>query len=1154
MFSFKKGVFSKTPFFLILPAKLLVHMIRRVALLLGFCVLSNLIVAQSDNAEALKYLKEEGVERSKERKARINRYIEKTGSSLSYYDSQGYLVLLVDVTDSGIPVYRSVDNAGAAATVGIPAVRSGGTLGLNLEGEGITVGVWDEGLVEHSEYEGRILSQQGSSAVHANHVTGTIIASGINPAVKGMAPKSRAYTFDFNNDEEEMLTLATSDQSTLLLSNHSYGLITGWRFNNGWQWFGDPSVSAAEDYRFGFYSGNAAYWDQIAFNAPFYSIIKSAGNDRSDQGSGSPAPDCNGGSGYDCISDVSTAKNIITVGAVNKINTYVDNSSVIMSSFSSWGPTDDGRIKPDLVAAGVGLNSTSTNNGYTTLSGTSMASPSVTGSLALMQELSLKLRGSYLKASTLKALAIHTVKEAGLQPGPDYRFGWGLLDVEAMAKVLLQENGSDVVITEQTLNQGQKYELTLTPLAGEKITATLVWTDPAGIPIAPSLDPVNLMLVNDLDIRISDDAGNTLYPWILDPQNPDFGASTGDNFRDNVEKIEFALPDPRNYKLVVSHKGNLSGGLQSFSLILTYKSTNESQSTYYWVGGSGDWNDGSHWSVNSGGVPIQRIPTSVDRVVVDENSFFLPNQQISLSTNVEVGSLTWFNRLNSGISLNENELTLNGGLTLAVEEFKVKSKGTLKLTGSISDQTNLISRGNDLSVVKLVFAGNSDFLFKGDIKVNTLLIESANLEWSGFKVEADSIMIGSEIQTLDISGSELKNVKFLKLDKSITSFRSSGTKILLGQTSYVTVGGNRFDGSIVSGNIDFTLAGNNNLNELTINGAGTFDGNNTISRLTLNSKSSLSLVQGTTQNLSSNTVINSDSQNRISVSGLNGVAYINFVNRVKLCFDFLEITNVDLIGAAVISAGLSSTVANSQNWSLSSCENILFPDFELSNVCEFGLLKLESTSTGDVSDVLWSIDPSDAELINSGSTTSYAIFKETGVFDVSLSVSNDTESRSFVRQITVGANDLQPNRAILNGLNLFSFLSAPTYQWYKDFEPVEGATSRSFVFGGEPGHYFVLTKNELCNRVSEAVLVTGIGTEESSIIVFPNPAKDIVNIYGVSVFSKVEIFNSMGQKVIFQTESITSEQTLIIKGLQKGVYAAKIEDGNKFYVTKIIVE
>ena len=127
-----------------------------------------------------------------------------------------------------------------------------------------------------------------------------------------------------------------------------------------------------------------------------------------------------GPNGYDCLTPKSVAKNILTIGAVDDLGS--------MTSFSGFGPTDDGRIKPDLVANGTTIYSSigTASTDYGTYNGTSMAAASVTGSLALLYQLQQMLQpGVKLHSSTMKGLLIHTTTEAGQDPGPDYRSAGG---------------------------------------------------------------------------------------------------------------------------------------------------------------------------------------------------------------------------------------------------------------------------------------------------------------------------------------------------------------------------------------------------------------------------------------------------------------------------------------------------------------------------------------------------------------------------------------------------------------------------------------------------------------------------------------------------------------------------------------------------------
>nr|WP_294900760.1 S8 family serine peptidase [uncultured Pedobacter sp.] len=516
----------------------------------------------------------------------------------------GSVISLQGVDDLGFPLYlKTFDNIIAAGTTRTPSLYSGGSLGINLNGSSNSligkVGIWDGGgiLLTHQEFaSGRVEQKDKPAAInlHSTHVAGTMMAKGVYPIARGMAwGLQKLYAWDFDNDASEMTTAATSG---MLISNHSYGYIAGWDYNTDtnpprWDYYGVPG--STEDYKFGFYDSSARDWDIICYNAPYYLPVVSAGNSRNSNGpavgqeyfgyqsatsstfvsKGNRPEGISSNDGYDIIATTANAKNILTVGAVSGL-AYGANSpsDISISSFSSWGPTDDGRIKPDLVADGIAVTSTSSDNNkaYATLSGTSMASPNVSGSLVLLQEYYASLNGgAFMRSATLKGLAINTTDDAGTAIGPDYIFGWGLLNMES-AGTLIKLNGSKSIISERSLAQGEIYNLQITSSGYGPLKATICWTDPEGA-VKPdgTINDRTPKLVNDLDLRLIKGA-TTYFPFKLDPLNPANPATAADNIVDNVEQVYIPNATPgQTYTLRVSHKGTITRGPQKYSIIVS---------------------------------------------------------------------------------------------------------------------------------------------------------------------------------------------------------------------------------------------------------------------------------------------------------------------------------------------------------------------------------------------------------------------------------------------------------------------------------------------------------------------------------------------------------------------------------------------------------
>ena len=546
-----------------------------------FCILFlNLSFSQNDgrtlsnqNRELLNELQEQRAERL----SRVSSFLQANPDvepSLSEGDKITYIY---DVYD-GNPIFKTTYNAEAANGMQTSKLQPGGSTGLNLTGGSLTVGVWDGGPAQdtHQEFanadntssrveiiDNATVDGDSGFSSHATHVAGTVGAKGVDPDARGMATEINIKSYNWSNDKSEMIT-ASNASDPILISNHSYGVPIN--TNNG----------QTDAWVMGAYNQEARNIDQIAKNNPQYLIVASAGN--------SGQVSYTGGlfSGYDKLTSDKNAKNNLVVANANPtLEPFSgDVQAVNINSGSSQGPTDDLRIKPDIAGDGTGVYSSVPDNNYATFNGTSMSAPGVAGSLALLQEYYQQLNGGYMNASTLKGLVCHTAVDNSTEPGPDPSFGWGFLDTKASADVIAADNNNTAVIDEVTLDNNGTYTLTFSAQAGEELKATICWTDMAGDAVANgTLNDQTPRLVNDLDLRVSNDQ-QTFQPWKLDydPSNG-FSNSKGDNNVDNIERVDIDTPSSGVYTVTVDHKGTLSDneggpfdpGSQDFSIIITGK-------------------------------------------------------------------------------------------------------------------------------------------------------------------------------------------------------------------------------------------------------------------------------------------------------------------------------------------------------------------------------------------------------------------------------------------------------------------------------------------------------------------------------------------------------------------------------------------------------
>jgi hypothetical protein len=619
---------------------------------------------------------------------------------------------LVGITKDNQPIYYQTYNESAGITSRANTLYTGGSLGLDVNGENMISGIWDAGqaLPSHELFSGRMTVMDGatSSHYHATHVAGTVIGTDQvqGGAARGMAYKANGHSYDWFNDLSEVANAANNG---LLLSNHSYG----------------ANPASVPLYQWGKYDTDARGFDDIMFNAPYYQFVCAAGNTR-DDGINS------GKNGYDLLSGHAVSKNGITVAAVEEVINYTGPSDVIMSGFSSWGPTDDGRIKPDISAKGVSTYSAfdTSNTSYNSISGTSMASPSVNGTLLLLQQYYNQLNSQYMKSASLRGLMIHTADEAGTSVGPDYRFGWGLINAEAAANVITNRETFSI-IDESTLQQNDTYSINYSVLGNEPLIVTLSWTDPAGTIPSNTIDDATPILVNDLDIRVFKD-GTEIFPWKLDILNPYSPATMGDNIVDNVEKIQIDNPSG-NYQIVVSHKGNLENGLQDYSLIVSGISTND-----FWFEAQNQ--------------DDFEVCNTTDSAQIDFNFLRAPSLTEDVVLSVVGAPATLGTSFLPGTITNENTFSLQlsgiSSLTAGAYNFTVRGQSTsfiyeLPVTLNVYDNLN--------GSVNLIFPSNNAVSVVIPILFNWQAITNAN----SYQIQiATDVNFTSIIEDTVVSGNE----------------------------------------------------------------------------------------------------------------------------------------------------------------------------------------------------------------------------------------------------------------------------------------------------------------------------------------------------------------------------------------------------------------
>jgi hypothetical protein len=297
------------------------------------------------------------------------------------------------------------------------------------------------------------------------------------------------------------------------------------------------------------------------------------GNERS---GGSPRGRC--GANYRTTAPPSCAKNPIHVGAINS-----DGSS--MTGFSSWGPCDDGRMKPVISAPGcetgrvtgetsIFSSLNTTNTAYGGFCGTSMATPAVAGGVALMIE-DWRSRGhgganDRPLPALVKSWLIHGARDLG-DDGPDFVYGYGAVNLQKSVDILRAGNGTlgDAATawgTDSASNGSVDDYLVTVAANTAELKATVAWDDAAAAAFAASAP------VNDLTLELIAPDATVHSAWVLNAASPHLPATRGTNSLDNQEQVLVQNPAAGVWTVRVTGT-SVPVGPQSYGLVYTHSGT-----------------------------------------------------------------------------------------------------------------------------------------------------------------------------------------------------------------------------------------------------------------------------------------------------------------------------------------------------------------------------------------------------------------------------------------------------------------------------------------------------------------------------------------------------------------------------------------------------
>jgi gliding motility-associated-like protein len=374
-----------------------------------------------------------------------------------------------------------------------------------------------------------------------------------------------------------------------------------------------------------------------------------------------------------------------------------------------------------------------------------------------------------------------------------------------------------------------------------------------------------------------------------------------------------------------------------------------STSNLYWVGNAGNWSDGNHWSLTSGGSPSGCSPTPFTNVFFDANSFSLGSQTVSLdNATAYCRNMSWVGVTNNPTiagSFNNN-LSVHGSLTFA-PNMVVSYNGKTFFSSTTANNTITSAGKTFIGAVSFEGIGGGYSLLDSLDIATDLIINAGNVNSNSHKIKAknfrslsslpNSLTLGSSVMELSASSTSWQSNSAFTLNagNSTINFLNASNPTLLAEgsifndvnfTSTSQTANAFIQGNNVFRNVVFKGQGgvilNNTFSNLTFEGNGRFDHSNTIVNLILTPGQAYSLKGGTTQTITGNLVAQGNCTGLISIyASQPGVRATIQKTSGAINTNYLILNDIAAIGGAVFNATNSVDLGNNSGWNISNANS-----------------------------------------------------------------------------------------------------------------------------------------------------------------------------------------------------------------------------------------